>query len=48
MEAVLSSSVSGILVMAASLLSVFFYIREYLFLSCFPGMMWPSFADVRS
>jgi len=46
MEAVLSSSVSGMLAMAASLLNATLYFLktwEYLLLSCFPVMMWPSF-----
>jgi hypothetical protein len=50
MEAVLSSSVSGMLAMAASLLSAtmcFLKTRDYLSLSYFPEMTWPSFADVR-
>ena len=50
-EAVLSSSVSGMPAMAASLLSAtmcFLKTRAYYFSRCFPKMMWPSFADVRS
>jgi len=51
MEAVLSSSVSGMLAMAASMLSAskcFLKTRDSLCFSCFPEMMWPSFADLRS
>ena len=48
---VLTSSVSFMLAMAASLFSAtmcFLETCEYLFLSRFPKMMRPSFADVRS
>jgi hypothetical protein len=50
MEAVLSSSVSGMLAMVASLSSAalcFLKARVYLFLGCFPEMMSSSFAKVR-
>jgi hypothetical protein len=51
MEAVLSSSISGTLALAASLSSATIYFLktwEHLFLSRCPDMMWPSSADLES
>jgi hypothetical protein len=53
MEAVLRYFVSGMLTMAASLFSATMCFlktqdSEYLLLSCFPEVMWPLFADMRS